>query len=114
MIQFKITHLSFLFGLLLSVCNNSILFIIVSSFLGIIVPYFRKSKIQSYFKRCGNFIYGFALGGIFLYTVEIIVGIVVGYFVSEYLETGKYKTFNKLLEKISIKIDKELLIINQS
>ena len=112
--QFKITHFSFLFGLLLAVCNNSILFIIVSSFLGIIVPYFRKSKIQSYFKRCGHFIYGFAFGGIIIYTVEIIVGLIVGYFVSEYLGTSKYKTFNKLLEKFSMKIDKELLIINQT
>ena len=107
--KLQLTHITFIFGLILAVCNNPILFFLSSTILGILTPYLRKSHIQSYLKRYSNFIYGFVLGSLITHFLVVILGIIVGYITSEYFELRKYRTINKLLARFSLKIENNVL-----
>ena len=111
--RIKLNHCSFLLGLILSFYKSNYLYIVVSSIVGLSLPYLDKSNFS--INGVEYFIFGFTLGSVSTYFFEIIIGLIFGYCVSNYGKNNeyianRYNFVKDIIKNYSIRIENGYLI----
>mgnify|MGYP001393891820 FL=1 len=113
--KLKINNCIFTIGLLLSLYNYKYLYIIFSTFIGVVLVNLEKNNKVIPIHLVQYFVFGFTIGSIFSYMFEIIIGLVFGYIISNYGVSNQYilnnyNYFKEYCNKYSIKVENGYII----
>ena len=111
--RIKLNHCSFLLGLLLSFCKSNYLYIVISTIVGLSLPYLDKNNLS--INGVEYFIFGFTFGSVSTYFFEIVIGLILGYCVSNYGKTNeyianRYNFVKDIVKNYSVRIENGYLI----
>ena len=111
--RIKLNYCSFLIGLLLSFCKSNYLYIVISSIVGLSLPHLDKNNFS--INGVEYFIFGFTFGSVSTYFFEIVIGLILGYSVSNYSKTNeyitdRYKFVQDISKNYSVRIENGYLI----
>ena len=113
--KIEINNCLTLIGIIISLCNYKYCYMLFSTIIGIFLINFERHNIKISSKQTIYIIYGFIIGILSSYFIEIFMGLMFSYFLCNYNLSNKYldDNYNNLknyMDKYSIRLEDGYII----